>query len=156
MEKKHEPFDKESRKRIPFEELVKLIGKNCDYKFAIIDYEVDDELKTIAKAEGINLDGYKHVIETTGTSHSQNRHGECSNDRMPLSLEDYLLIPFIIKCRDKVEISNNNSRSHRHKIFIYRKAIGEQYVYVEEIRIGRNKSLAFQTLYKRPIKKPPS
>ena len=155
MEKKREPFDKKSGKRIPSEELVKLIGQNCDYRFAIIDYDVDDELKDMAKKLGINLDGYKHVIETTGTNHSQNRHGEFSNDRMPLSLEDYLLIPYIIKCRDKVEISNNNSRSHRHKIFIYRKAIGEQYVYVEEIRIGRNKSLAFQTLYKRPIKKPP-
>ena len=120
-----------------------------------LDYDVDDELKAIAKAEGINLDGYKHVIETTGTSHSQNRHGDCSNDRKPLSLEDYLLIPYIIKCRDKVEISNNKSRSHKHKTFIYRKIIGEQYVCVEEIRIGRNKSLAFQTLYKRSIKKPP-
>lgn len=155
MEKKRKPFDKESGKRIPFEELIEMIGQHCDYKFAIIDYEVDEELKTIANSAGINLDGYKHVIETTGTSHSQNRHGEFSKDRMPLSLEDYLLIPYIIKCRDDVEISNNNSRSHHHKIFIYRKAIGEQYVYVEEIRIGRNKSLAFQTLYKRPIKKPP-
>ena len=58
-------------------------------------YEVDQELKTIANSVGINLDGYKHVIETTGTSHSQNRHGELSKDRMPLSLEDYLLIPYI-------------------------------------------------------------
>ena len=155
MGKKGKPFDKESGKRIPFEDLIRMIGHKCDYKFAIIDYEVDDELKDIAKKVGINLDGYKHVIETTGTNHSHNRHGELSNDRMPLSIEDYLLVPYIIKCRDKVEISNNNSRSHRHKTFIYRKTIGEQYVYVEEIRIGRNKSLAFQTLYKRPIKKPP-
>jgi len=86
MERKHKPFNKESGKRISFEDLIRLIG---------------------------------------------------------------------IKCRDKVEISNNSSRSHHHKTFIYRKTIGEQYVYVEEIRIGRNKSLAFQTLYKRPIKKPP-
>lgn len=155
MEKKRKPFDKDTCKRIPFEDLIKMIGQNCDYKFAIIDYEVDEELKTIANSVGINLDGYKHVIETTGINHSQNRHGEFSKDRMPLSLEDYLLIPYIIKYRDEVEISNNNSRSHHHKNFIYRKAIGNQYVYVEEIRIGRNKSLAFQTLYKRPIKKPP-
>ena len=119
METKRKPFEKESGKRIPFEDLIRMIGHKCDYKFAIIDYEVDDELKDIAKMAGINLDGYKHVIETTGISHSHNRHGEY------------------------------------HKTFIYRKTIGEQYVYVEEIRIGRNKSLAFQTLYKRPIKKPP-
>lgn len=155
MERKHKPFDKESGKRISFEDLIHLIGQKCDYKFAIIDYEVDDELKDIAQKVGINIDGYKHVIETTGTNHSHIRHGELSNDRTPLSFEDYLLVPYIIKCRDKVEISNNSSRSHHHKTFIYRKTIGEQYVYVEEIRIGRNKSLAFQTLYKRPIKKPP-
>ncbi len=153
MKQQHKPFDKKSGKRIPFDELVKLIGQSCDYRFAIVDYEVDDELKAIAKGVGIDLTGYKHVIETTGTKHAQSRHGEGSNDRTPLSLEDYLLIPFIIKCRDNVEISNKNSRSHKYKTFIYRKAIGEQYVYVEEIRIGRNKSLAFQTLYKRPIKK---
>ena len=155
MGKRNNAFNKESEKRISFEEFVQLIGQKCDYKFAIIDYEVDDELKSIAKSAGLDLTGYKHVIETSGTNHSQNRHGERSNDRMPLSLEDYLLIPYIIKNRDKVEISNNTSRSHHHKTIIYRKAIGEQYVYVEEIRIGRNKSLAFQTIYKRPIKKPP-
>lgn len=155
MKKHRKPFDKGSGKRIPFEELVKLIGQSCDYKFAIIDYEVDDELINIAKESGIDLTGYKHVIETSGTSHSETRHGENSNDRTPITLEDYLLIPYIIKCRDNVEISNNSSRSHHHKIFIYRKAIGEQYVYVEEIRIGKNKSLVFQTLYKRSIKKPP-
>ena len=36
MEKIHKPFDKESGKRIPFEELIKMIGQCCDYKFAII------------------------------------------------------------------------------------------------------------------------
>lgn len=152
---KKKPFNKENTTKIPFSELVELIGTQCDYKFAIIDYEVDEELKSIAIKAGINLEGYKHVIETTGVNHSQNRHGEKSNDRSPLSIEDYLLIPYIIKHRDKVEISNNTSRSHHSKTFIYRKTVGDNYVYVEEIRIGRNKSLAFQTLYKRPKKKAP-
>ena len=100
MGKRNNAFNKESEKRISFEELVQLIGQKCDYKFAIIDYEVDDELSSIAKSAGLDLTGYKHVIETSGTNHSQNRHGERSNDRMPLSLEDYLLIPYIIKNRD--------------------------------------------------------
>lgn len=152
---KKKPFNKENTTKIPFSELVELIGTQCDYKFAIIDYEVDEELKSVANKVGIDLEGYKHVIETTGVNHSQNRHGEKSNDRSPLSIEDYLLIPYIIKHRDKVEISNNTSRSHHSKTFIYRKTIGDNYVYVEEIRIGRNKSLAFQTLYKRPKKKAP-
>lgn len=126
-----------------------MIGKKCDYKFAIIDYEVDDGLKEIAKKEGVNLEGYKHVIETSGTAHSEDRHGVSSNDREPLTVEDYFLIPFIIKNRDSVIISPSLTRRHKNLVFIYEKKIGNQYVYVEEIRKGKNKSLAFQSLRKR-------
>jgi hypothetical protein len=147
------PFDKEPSTKIPFWELIELIDKKCEYKFAIIDNEVDDELMALAKKEGIDLTGYKHVIETSGARHSESRHGNKSNDRTPLTIEDYLLIPYIIKYRDKVEISDKKTKLHGLKTFVYRKTIGNLYVYVEEIRIGRKKSLAFQTLYKRQIKK---
>ena len=147
------PFDKENTTKIPFRDLIELINQKCDYKFAIIDNEVDEELMTLAKKEGIDLTGYKHVIETSGAKHSETRHGKKSNDRNPLTLEDYLLIPYIIKYRDKVELSDKKTRLHGLKTFVYRKTIGNLYVYVEEIRIGRKKSLAFQTLYKRRIKK---
>ena len=139
------PFDKKHSTKIPFSELVELISQKCDYKFAIIDNEVDEELMALAKKEGIDLTGYKHVIETTGTSHSQNRHGENSKDRIPLTVEDYFLIPYIIKNRDAVIISPSLTRIHKNRVFIYEKKIGNQYVYVEEIRKGRNKSLAFQS-----------
>jgi len=147
------PFDKEHQSRIPFEELIKMINQKCDYKFAIIVYEVDEELMALAQKEGFDLTGYKHVIETSGVRHSESRHGKKSNDRTPLTLEDYLLIPYIIKYRDKVEISDKKTKLHGLKTIVYRKTVGNLYVYVEEIRIGRNKSLAFQTLYKRPIRK---
>ena len=146
------PFEN-TGKKIPFEELVKLIDTKCDYKFSIIDNDVDDELIEKAKKEGIDLNGYKHVIETSGPSHAENRHGEKSNDRSPLSIEDYLLIPYIIKYRDAVKVSDKKTKKHKMKVFVYRKTIGNLYVYVEEIRIGKNKSLAFHTLYKRPITK---
>jgi hypothetical protein len=148
-----QPFDKDKQIKIPFEDLVELINQKCDYKFAIIDNEVDEELKALAKKEGIDLTGYKHVIETSGARHSESRHGKGSNDRNPLTFEDYLLIPYIIKYRDKVELSDKKTKLHGLKTFVYRKTIGNLYVYVEEIRIGRKKSLAFQTLYKRRIKK---
>ena len=148
-----QPFDKDKQIKIPFEDLIELINQKCDYKFAIIDNEVDEELKALAKKEGIDLTGYKHVIETSGARHSESRHGKGSNDRNPLTFEDYLLIPYIIKYRDKVELSDKKTKLHGLKTFIYRKTIGNLYVYVEEIRIGRKKSLAFQTLYKRRIKK---
>ena len=113
------PFDKEQSIKIPFSELVELINQNCDYKFAIIDNEVDEELMLLAKKEGIDLTGYKHVIETSGTCHSQNRHGENSKDRVPLTVEDYFLIPYIIKNRDAVIISPSLTRIHKNRVFIY-------------------------------------
>ena len=150
---KKKPFEKENTMKIPFEVLIGLINQKCNYKFAIIDNEVDEELIALAKKEGIDLTGYKHVIETSGARHSESRHGKRSNDRNPLTLEDYLLIPYIIKYRDKVELSEKKTKLHGLNTFVYRKTIGNLYVYVEEIRIGRKKSLAFQTLYKRHIKK---
>ena len=104
---KKNPFDKEQPTKISFSELVALIGSSCDYKFCIIDKTIDDELIELAAQHNIDLKGYKHVIETSGIQHSQNRHGDKSDDRTPLSLEDYLLIPFIIRNRDKVSFSSS-------------------------------------------------
>ena len=149
MEKKRKPFNKESGKRVSFKAVVEMIGNSNEYHFAIVDDQVDEELVEIARKVGIDITGYKHVIETSGTSHSQNRHGEESNDRMPLTKEDYCLIPEIIRHRDSVIISPSVTRIHRNPVFIYEKRIGDIYVYVEEIRRGRNKSLVLQSLRKR-------
>ena len=150
---KKNPFDKEQSTKIPFSELVELIGTSCDYKFCIIDENIDEELMSLAASHGINLKGFKHVIETSGIQHAEKRHGFKSNDRVPLSLEDYLLIPFIIKNRDKVEVSAQTDISHHNTILKYTKQIGDTYYYVEEIR-KRNKSLAFKSLIKREKENP--
>ena len=149
MEKIKKPFNKESGKRVSFEEIVGMIGHSNEYHFAIIDNQVDEELIEIAREAGLDITGYKHVIETSGTRHSQNRHGEESNDRMPLTKEDYCLILEIIRRRDSVILSPSVTRIHRNPVFIYEKRIGDNYVYVEEIRQGKNKSLVFQSLRKR-------
>ena len=147
------PFDKENTTKISFSELVELIGTNCDYKFCIIDETIDVELLELAAQHNIDLKGYKHVIETSGIRHSENRHGKQSKDRELLSIEDYLLVPFIIRNRDKVSISTSKSKRHKMNLLVYEKLIGLNYYYVEEIRTG-NRSLAFQTMYKRATKKP--
>ena len=150
---KKQPFDKENPTKIPFSDLVELIGTSCDYKFCIIDEYIDEELMALAATYGINLKGFKHVIETSRIQHAEKRHGSQSNDRVPLSLEDYLLVPFIIKNRDKVEISAQKEQSHHNNILIYTKQIGDTYYYVEEIR-KLNKSLAFKSLRKRKKENP--
>ena len=147
------PFNKEYSAKISFSELVELIGSSCDYKFCIVDDNIDDELLELAARHNIDLKGYKHVIETSGIRHSINRHGKQSKDREPLSIEDYLLVPFIIRNRDRVHISTTVTKQHETKVLVYEKQIGLDYYYVEEIRTGR-KSLAFQTLYKRTTKNP--
>ena len=147
------PFDKENTTRIPFEELVELIGSSCDYKFCIVDDNIDDELIELAAQHDIDLKGYKHVIETSGIQHAEKRHGDKSEDRYPLSLEDYLLVPYIIKERDKVEMSPQRDVRHRNRVLVYTKQIGDTYYYVEEVRM-KNKSLAFKSLRKRQTKSP--
>ena len=149
MDNNRKPFNKDSGKRVSFEDVVGMIGNSNEYHFAVIDDQVDEELIEIAKNAGIDIVGYKHVIETSGTSHSQHRHGEDSNDRMPLTKDDYYIIPEIIRDRDTVIVSPSLTRIHRNLVFIYEKRIGDSYVYVEEIRSGRNKSLVFQSLRKR-------
>ena len=151
---KKKPFDKEYPTKISFSELVEFIGTSCDYRFCIIDETIDDELLKLAAQHNIDLTGYKHVIETSGIQHSEKRHGKQSEDRTPLSLEDYLLIPFIIRNRDEVTISPSKSTTNNNNVLLYKKKIGFQYVYVEEIRDGKNKSLAFKSFRKRETESP--
>ena len=147
------PFNKDNGTKISFSELVELIGTTCNYKFCIIDETIDDELMALAAKQGIDLTGFKHVIETSGVQHSEKRHGTNSNDRQPLSIEDYLMVPFIIKERDSVTMSPQKDNSHRNHIIKYTKKIGDTFYYVEEIR-KKNKSLAFKSLMKRETKNP--
>jgi len=144
------PFDKEHQTRIPFEELIEMINQKCDYKFAIIDYEVDEELMALAQKEGFDLTGYKHVIETSGVRHSESRHGKKSNDRTPLTLEDYLLIPYIIKYRDKVEISDKKTKLHGLKTIVYRKQWATFMFTLKKSASEETKALPFRHFTKDP------
>lgn len=147
------PFNKDKATKIPFSELIELIGTTCDYKFCIIDDTIDDELMALAAKHGIDLKGFKHVIETSGIQHAEKRHGKQSNDRTPLTIKDYLLVPYIIQQRDNIKISTSKTRQRESTVIVYEKQIDLDFYYVEEIRTGK-KSLAFQTIYKRPSKNP--
>ena len=151
---KKQPFDKENTTKISFSELVELIGSSCDYRFCIVDDNIDDELIELAAKHNIDLKGYKHVIETSGVQHSEKRHGNQSEDRTPLSLQDYLLIPYIIRNRDEVSFPQSRTSSREKNVILYKKKIGYQYAYVEEIRDGKNKSLAFKSFRKRETESP--
>lgn len=42
---KNKPFSKDKQNKISFSELMDLIGNTCDYKFCIVDENIDEELK---------------------------------------------------------------------------------------------------------------
>ena len=107
----------------------------------------------LAAKHGIDLKGFKHVIETSGIQHAEKRHGKQSNDRTPLTIKDYFLVPYIIQQRDNIRISTSKTRQRESTVIVYEKQIDLDFYYVEEIRTGK-KSLAFQTIYKRPSKNP--
>lgn len=151
---KNKPFNKDKQTKISFSKLMDLIGTTCDYKFCIVDENIDEELMELAAKHGIDLTGYKHVIETSGVQHAEKRHGTKSNDRTPLTLEDYLMVPYIIKNRDTIEISPAKTTIRSNTVILYKKKIGYHYVYVEEVRDGKHKSLAFKSLRKRKPENP--
>ena len=120
---KNKPFNKDKQTKVSFSELMDLIGTTCDYKFCIVDENIDEELMELAAKHGIDLTGYKHVIETSGVQHAEKRHGTKSNDRTPLTLEDYLMVPYIIKNRDTIEIFPATTTIRGNTVILYKKRL---------------------------------
>ena len=88
-----------------------------------MDENIDEELMELAAKYGIDLTGYKHVIETSGVQHAEKRHGIKINDRTPLTLEDYLMVPYIIKNRDTMEISPATTTIRGNTVILYKKRL---------------------------------
>ena len=65
-----------------------------------------------------------------------------------------MLQRFIIRNRDEVTFSPSKTVSREKNVVLYKKKIGFQYVYVEEIRDGKHKSLAFKSFRKRETESP--
>lgn len=100
----------------------------------------------------INIIGYKYVLEASYINHALQRHGEESNDRCPINVSDFLLIPLIISSFDEIEVGT--LKKNNLKSLLFKKKIGNQWFYTmaTEVRTGK-KSLAFNTLYKRKTRK---
>jgi hypothetical protein len=80
---------------------------------------------------GKDLSGYKRIIDVSAIKHIK-KHTNISD-------ADVLLIPFIVKNYDTLELSKDS--------LLFTKEIGDKYYVVEEIRKGRKK-LAVKTMYK--------
>ncbi len=94
---------------------------------------------------------FKRTVDNYAIIHTQNKHGlesrEISRGQIAVSIDDYLLIPIIVKSPDTVTFGEKSSIGT--DLIKYEKEMnGICYFYVEEVRMKR-KSLAMKTLYKR-------
>jgi hypothetical protein len=111
----------------------------------------DQRIKQLNKSSGKDLTGYSRIITKSAVLHSLERHGPKSTDLVKIAIEDFALIPFIVKGANKISLSKSKTKSNDLECVKYEKLIGDKYYYVEEIRTGRNK-LALKTLLKTPAK----
>lgn len=110
-------------------------------------FPATEKIKTFAKAKNINIEGYKHFIDSNSLQHSLNRH---SKDKLPINKEDFKKIPEIINTYDDVYYEGKNKLGL--ETFKYKKAYNGTTYYVEEVRTGK-KQLMTKTMYKVPTKK---
>ncbi len=117
----------------------------------------DIEIEFVLQATGLDLTGFRHIVENYALSHTLRKHGnpiiEAARGQIAVSPETFHFVPLIVSAYDIIayELLKN-----RHTI-IYQKVIGERlYCYVAEVRIGRKKQISARTLWIRKAKKPPA
>lgn len=90
-----------------------------------------------------------HSVENSRLIHNNDHvEKEKRKGQLPISENEYLLIPTILENYDSVEMSPNKNKEG-NKVIIYKKKFpNNEIYYLEEVRTGR-KSLAFQSMYKK-------
>lgn len=96
------------------------------------------EIRKLKSLTGNDYSGYNHSIDAAGIIHSMKHEN--------MKAADFILIPLIVKCCDSFQPGNIKNT------VIYKKLIGYEYFYVEEIR-NRRKKFTLKTFYKRLVKK---
>ena len=107
-----------------------------------------------AKASGLDLEGFRHVIDTSAIRHIEKRHGdartEAAHGQVAVSDTDFELIPEILSAPDHVILGLKNNR-HQDIIGYVKTFADGKTVYLEEVRTGR-RTLAAQSMWKYPAR----
>ncbi|MBR0097699.1 MAG: hypothetical protein IJP88_10980, partial [Synergistaceae bacterium] len=117
-----------------------------------VDYAevTPEEAKKLSEATGLDIDDtYKHTFVGSGFIHSQKEHGittEKHTAQLPVTEQDYEMIPEVIHNADNITRGNNKTATGRDTI-VYTKHINGHVLIVEEVREKRGK-LAFHTIRK--------
>lgn len=136
-------------------DIISLVNKCTDVKsskeWVNLGKLQKQEVDKIYKQTGLDLTGYSRVLTLSEVKHILKHHGVKSDDKRPIGLEDFLIIPFIMANPDKIVMSSKLSGTNKLEVIKYYKVIGQEYVIVEEVRTGRRK-MAIISFYKK--KKP--
>lgn len=114
-----------------------------------------EEAKTVKEKTGLDIDGYRHIIDNFGINHTLTKHGdeksESNRGQIAVTQSDFERIPEIIKNPDSIENAGKNKLGR--DVIRYSKTYPDGTTfYIEEVRNAK-KELALETLYKRKNKK---
>ncbi len=133
-----------------------LSRKDGNKDFADIGVVNSEVSSRIAEVTGLDLTGYTHSIDESSVRHIMKQHGnaekEAGRGQVAITEDDIALIPEIVAMPDEVIKGEENKISGSNSI-IFKKKMGDAYVYVQEVREGRKK-LAAKTLWKVQIAPP--
>ncbi|MDR1284688.1 MAG: hypothetical protein LBJ88_00635 [Campylobacteraceae bacterium] len=118
---------------------------NKKEKFKEVLFEVDEQnAKMIKNNLAMDIEGSAHVVNSDDLLHIENRHGENSADKNPITNEDMLKYGDIVYSPGK--IAKTKTREGFDAI-MYQKKIDDAFYVVEVVRKGK-KELAIKTMYK--------
>lgn len=126
----------------------KLSNKKRAVDYGVIDHIEADRIK---KATGLDVDGYKRVIDNYAIRHILKRHGdpktEEAKQQIAITKEDIELIPWIIDTADTI---GKGETEKDVETIAYQKKVNETIYVYEEMRTGKGE-LVPTTMYKKRV-----
>lgn len=106
-------------------------------------------LVTVSKRLGLDIEGYKHIVDARNVRHILNRHGEgneTQKNQIPVTNQDIENIPNIVNTPDYLVYGTKTDNGKDGIGYLKTMPDGTTY-YVEEVR-DKEKQLAAKTMYK--------
>ena len=105
-----------------------------------------------ARAHGLDIDGYTHMIDSSAVNHTVNKHGneknELSRGQLPITHGDFAVVSDVYDAPDTV-VYGGKTDIGRDAIYYIKKISDGSIVVLEEVRTGKKK-LALTSMRKYP------
>jgi hypothetical protein len=128
-------------------------GNKAYFDLKAVTNEVADR---VLEATGLDVHGWTHSIDESAIRHIFNRHGshetEQPRGQLAVTLEDIERIVDVIASPDEVEATH--PLADGTEVVVFKKKLGHEVIYVQEMRVGRRK-LTAKTLWKVRLMPPP-